>query len=280
MRATVLLSALAATLAAPAFAADLDGADVPPAERSLRLGLGVGFAPTYEGADDYRATAFPIIQPSFGSGPSRVDFRGLDDIRIAVLPASRFRFGPVIGYTFGRDESDDARLTGLGDVDGGLVLGGFVGYDLVAEEDLRFGVAVAYTQQVTGDVFQTATVPGLTDEFGAEIDFGASGGVRLSERLDLTARAGAVYATDDYMDALFGISAVQAANSALPAYDPGAGIKSAYVRADVNFDLTDRIQLRAGLGYSRLVGDAGDSPVVADRNQFDGQVGASYKFRF
>ena len=115
---------------------------------------------------------------------------------------------------------------------------------------------------------------------GAEIDVGASGAVALTDRLDLSGRAGLTYATDDYMDTHFGIVPAQAAASGLPVFDPGAGFKDAYIRADLGYDLTDRFRLRAGLGYSRLIGDAADSPVVANRNQFDGQLGLSYTFRF
>lgn len=280
-----LAGALALAAVTPALAEEFEAESRSARSLGLDLGLGagVGFAPTYEGADNYRATVFPIIKPSFGSGPSRVDFRALDDIRIDLFPASRFRFGPVIGYTFGRDEDDDARLRGLGDIDGGLVGGAFVGYDFISDEAAKLGVAVAYTTQFTGDAFEAArfgAAPGLTDDFGAEIDLGLSGAVALSDRLDLSGRAGAVHATDDYMDTHFGIVAAQSAASGLPVFDPDAGFKSAYVRADLGYRLTDRIRLQAGLGYARIIGDAADSPVVANRNQFDGQIGASYTLRF
>ncbi len=45
-----------------------------------------------------------------------------------------------------------------------------------------------------------------------------------------------------------------------------------------SLDLNDRWSLMLMGRYSRLIGDAADSPVIETENQFYGGLGLSYKF--
>ena len=270
--------------------------DLPPETAdagrfSLLVGAGVGFAPVYEGSDEYRAVYFPIIAPSFGAteGKRRFEFRGLDDVRIHALYLDRLSVGPLLGYSFGRDDDDAARLRGLGDIDSGFVAGGFVNYDFVDTADARIGVDVSFAAQVTGDDFGRsgfgATRFRTDTDYGSEIGAALSADVQATNRLRLAGRAGVNFASDDYMRTHFGVSRAQSVNSGLagvglPAFDADGGLKDVYVQAGATYALTERFELRATLGYSRLVGDAADSPVTADRDQFQGTLGAAYRFRF
>ena len=286
--ALLALSAVAAS--GTAFGADAIPADefapapvVEPA-RSVLLGAGVGFAPSYEGSDEYRVFGFPILSFDTGvPGPRRFEFRGLDDIRLHVLRYGGFSAGPIAGYRFGRDEDDADILDGIGDIDGGVVGGTFVAYDVLVSPSVSLGVDLGVSSQFSGEPFDE-DVPGndTDDDYGFEVDFGASANLALTPRARLALRAGAVYASDDYMDVHFGINAAQAAASTegLDAFDADEGIKNVYLNANLAFDVTDRVELRAGLGYSRLVGDAADSPVSVEDDQFSGSLGAGYRFRF
>ena len=299
-----IVAAASALALSPALASDLyvQGqvaepvlAPVAVPQRSVLLGLGVGFAPAYEGSDEFRIAPFPIIAPDFGGdGPRRFEFRGLDDIRLHLVRFGPVSLGPLAGYDFGRDEDIDDRLVGLGDIDGGLVVGGFVSAEVFATDVTSVSIDAAISTQVTGDAFDEdrfANLPNLRTRFdtdygyGYEVDFGASLEQDVTRTLNLAARVGAVYADDEYMRTQFGISALQAANSAalgagLPAFDTDAGIKNVYVRTSATLDVTPRIQLRAGVGYSRLLDDAADSPVTANENQLSGNIGAAYRIAF
>ncbi len=289
--------------AGSAFAADAVFVDDPqPAAPvveesrfSLTLGVGGGFQPLYEGSDEYRAYAFPIVAPSFGAsdGPRRFEFRSLDDIRLHALRFDGLSVGPLLGYRFGREEGDSSRLTGLGDIDGGLVVGGFVNYDFYDDGNNRFGASAAFATQVTGDAFEEDRFAGIpnfrtfdsNDEYGYEVDLSAHYDVELNERLTMGLRAGGVYADDEYMSTNFGITTLQAGNAAtlgnpLPAYDADAGIKNVYAQVTAKYQVTDAFDVRAGVNYSRLLGDAADSPVTESENQFGGFVGAAYKLTF
>ena len=234
---------------------------------SLGVGGSVGIKPRYEGSKEYRAYGFPLIMPKLGNANSafagRVKFRGIDDVRFRAFETGGFEFGPLAGYTFGRQEDDGELLRGLGDVDDGLVLGAYAGY--------RFGTVlfdVSYNQIVTGD------------DNGYQIRFGAEVERKFSSRFSVIARIGSTFADDNYMSSNFGVSTLQATRSVagLSAFDTEAGIKDVHFGLATVTDLTDRWKLRVGGKYSRLLGDAADSPVIETKDQFSAILGLSYRF--
>ena len=219
--------------------------------------------PTYEGSDDYEVVGAPIIFPNFGGASGNFAFNGLDDIRYRFLNHQGFEAGVLGGYTFGRDEDDGDLLRGIGDVDGGLILGGYVGY--------RVGPAlfdVSYHHVATGD------------DSGYYLRIGGTVEQRLSPTVKMKLRAGTTYADSSYMDSYFGISAAQSANSFanLAQYAADDGFKDVFVNANMKIDLTQRWSLLAGAGYKHLIGDAADSPIVESESQFSGSLGLTYKF--
>ena len=123
------------------------------------------------------------------------------------LPAfdpNGFEVGALGGYRFGRDEDDADRLKGLGDVDGGLVVGGYAAYNFGGVKPF-----VSYHHQVTGD---------------------DAGGLRRAPRRGCPIGRVTVLPcrrdlrNDDYMDAYFTVTAAQAAASPRPCgvYDADA----------------------------------------------------------
>ena len=311
-RSLVLAASILALSAGSAVAADAI-VEVPAAPvfedapmRSVLIGGGAGFAPTYEGSDEYTVFPFPILSYDSGvDGPRRFEFRALDDIRFHAARIAGFSAGPLAGYSFGREEDAGDILEGLGDVDAGIVVGGFLSYDVELSPSATVGADVAVKTQVTGDAFDERRFAGLplpvrdTIEdnygYGYEVDFGVSGEFDLSPRLNLATRVGATYASNEYMRTFFGVNAQQSANAAaagnvVPVFgvgdnpnfadDLGGQIKNVYVNANLAFDVTDRFQVRGGLGYSRLIGDAADSPISVSDNQFSGSLGVGYRFKF
>jgi outer membrane protein len=225
---------------------------------------GIVFAmPRYEGSSSYRVVGLPFVAPVGLEGDGWVQVKGADDVRLRALRFNGFEIGPLAGYRGGRDEDDADRLEGMGDIDGGLVLGAFASY-----RTGPLALSVSYHHQVTGD--ETGGLVRLMGEY----TFPTAPGVRL------TAMLGTNYATEEYMDAYFGVSAIQEANSSLTFYQPEAGFKDVFVGGKASIDLTDRWTLHLLGRYSRLLGDAADSPVVETENQFYGGAALSYKFRW
>jgi outer membrane scaffolding protein for murein synthesis (MipA/OmpV family) len=112
----------------PAAAADpaVTGETSEPWLIGITVGGFAGFAPEYEGSDEFAFRGIPLIAPRFSgsSAAGRLDFRGLDDIRFALLRYQGLEAGPLAGYRFERDDGDVDLINGIGDVDGGLVVGG------------------------------------------------------------------------------------------------------------------------------------------------------------
>lgn len=246
----------------------------PEGTRSVTLGAAAIVKPKYEGSDEHEVIPIPIVIPKFSDSPDedpstfkqfrqRVNFRGLDDIRIRVLGGERFQAGAVTGYITKRDQDDGDLLRGLGDIDGGLVLGAYSGFTVGA-----FQFDAAILEKVTGD------------DSGPEFRFGVETTQQITERTRVVARVGTTLASDDYMQTYFGVTPVQSRNSkaGLPVYTPDAGIKDVFFELGGTMDLSDRWLLKAGARYGRLLGDAADSPVVETENQVSGVVGLGYRF--
>jgi outer membrane scaffolding protein for murein synthesis (MipA/OmpV family) len=197
----------------------------------------------------------------FGDGTpgffSRIDARGLDDVRFKAIDRAGFTAGPLVGYNLGRDEDDGDLLEGLGDVDGGVVAGGFIGYQLGP-----IGLDASFHNT-------------FGDDGGFLIRLSAAIERPIHERLMLTGRVGATYADDDYMENYFGVAF---ATPLVPAFEADSGFKDVFVEVGLKADLDANWSVRGNLRYSRLIGDAADSPIVESEDQFTGLVGLTYKF--
>jgi len=111
----------------------------PPVEDAnkdwkVMLGVGVCAQPEYEGDDKYGVGAIPVLMLSYRDvvflrGP----VLGANAITVqGPRPDDKLRIGPLIRYKGGRDEDDSSRLRGMGDIDGGIELGGFITYGIGA----------------------------------------------------------------------------------------------------------------------------------------------------
>ncbi len=110
------------------------------------------------------------------------------------------------------------------------------------------------------------------DDTGGLIRFGVEAKTPVAPLMSLTATVGASYADADYMDAYFSVTPAQSAASSagLPAYEADAGIKDAFFGVTTDVPLSRDWSLKLSGRYSRLVGDAADSPIVENENQFYG----------
>jgi MipA family protein len=222
--------------------------------------------PKFEGSKSYDVLGFPFIAPAgFGQGgSSAIDIRGADDVRFRLIERGGFEAGALAGYRFGRDQDDAARLAGLGDIDGGLVLGAYAGY--------RAGpwfFSASYHHQVTGD-----------EDTGGLLRLAIDHTWRFAPHATLVTSLGTAYASSQYMQTYFGVSPAQAAASAahLPQFDTSAGFKDVSLGATATVELDPRWTLYLTGRYTRLIGDAADSPVIETENGFFGGAGLSYKF--
>lgn len=222
----------------------------------FELGAGVLTAPTYEGSKDYKVSPFPLF--NFGYLATRNGFTlgGGDGQGLSARPSFRY-LGP-------REASDHSELTGLKDTDAALELGAGVAYTMGAASaftDIRYGV--------TGH-------NGFVGEFGADYV------MRPEANTTITVGPRVSWASGNYMEEYFSVSAAESGASGLNQFDADAGFKSIGLEASVRHDFNENWAVETGAGYNRLVGDAADSPItdMGSKDQFSGKIGIVRKFRF
>ncbi|MCJ7421267.1 MipA/OmpV family protein [Sphingomicrobium astaxanthinifaciens] len=270
-----------ALLAAPAAAqvaeapASIPEIDVP--DRSITVGVGLLTGPDYEGSDDYRLIPGAAFRADLGD--VELLTRGLK-LYVDVIPDSEAKVsltaGPIAGLRFGRGSGvEDEVVALLPETGTAIELGGFVGVQL---------------KQLTNPYDTlTARIDVLHDVNGAHgstiitpaVDFSTP----LSRRAFASLGASMDLVAGDYMDTYFGVPAPSPDPVLLPAYDPEGGLKSATATLVTGYSLEG--DLRKGwalfglVSFTRLLGDAADSPLVADRgsaSQWFGGGGIGYTF--
>jgi outer membrane scaffolding protein for murein synthesis (MipA/OmpV family) len=233
------------------------------------LGVGAFATPDYEGSDDYRALPFAAARLAYDG--YYLQTRGLG-VRANIVPSPGVDFGPVLSYKGARDDDvESTAVSRMAEVDTAVEAGLFLRIPvrevLMPRDELSFDFQ-ADTDIADGHDGSVATI-------GVGYDFAAS------ERLRLGLSASASYADDDYMSAYFAVSAVDSAASGLAQTGAGAGLKDIGLSANARYSLSGPWGLTGFAGYTRLLSDAADSPVVdveGNANQFRAGLGVSYSF--
>ena len=254
-------SALCLALAAsPAIAQDNAAGSSFWDDFELQIGAGAIFAPEYEGSDRYDLMPAPIIDLSWRD---RI-FLSFGALRADLSPLENLSFGPLLTYDPGRENDDSRDLRGTGNV-GDTFEGGF----FITYEHGPFELS---------NVLRTALGGGHE---GTVISPSVAYNMEVTSKLGVSLEVGATWADDNYNSTFFGIDARQSARSGLRRFDADAGFKNVDISLSGRYAITDHWGFIASAGYSRLVGDAADSPLVDDRgSRNQGQVlfGMSYRF--
>ena len=218
------------------------------------LGLGAAAVPDYEGSEDYKAAPLPIARATKGYQYGQL-FGG--KVTSNLIPHPNFRAGLVLDYIPKRDDVENNRVDNLKTVDASLMVGGLVGYDL----HLNPGT-LGFEVELTHDVIDGNDGWLLQPEVRYRR--------KLSEDWGLHVASTLTYASDNYMDSYFSISAADSARSGLPTYDASDGIKDVGVNMALTYSFTEHWAVGGIVAYKRLLNDAEDSPVtkVGDENQY------------
>lgn len=244
----------------------------------INIGFGVAYSPSYTGSDDYVINPLPVLQGSVGGVDIAPRPAGVALDFIQDKPGKpSVNLGPVFRFRNDRaDQIEDPVVELAGELDsafelgvsGGVSFPGILGrFDSVTVgADVRWDVAGAYSGMVID--------PSVT--YSTPINRGTFVSLSLST----------TYVSDDFADYYFTVNPAQAAATGLPQFDAEGGITSLSATTLVGIDL-DGNALNGGLnavvigGYSRLQGDAADTPftsVRGSRDQFFVAVGLGYTF--
>lgn len=236
---------------------------------SVRLGaLGI-VSPDYEGSDDYKVLPVPDVEITYG----KHFFFGRDGLGANLIANDDLRLGVAVGFDGGRKSSKNDALTGFMNVDDTAVGRAFVEYSLG-----QFMLNADVTMDVLGDGHDGTIVT-------AGINYMTNAGSTM-----LIVGPSVSWASGNYMHSYFSTD-VSRLRPTLPTelvrpgspvgYKASSGIKDVGLTAIAIHPLNDHWAITGIAGYTRLMGDAADSPFVSvngSRDQFFGGLGLSYSF--
>jgi outer membrane protein len=259
------LSALSAglMLAAPSMA--LAGDYWWSGDWYLKVGATGFVAPRYEGSKSYLLQGLPLI--SLGKAGDLVRFTSRnDDPSFSLYESGPMRLGAVGKLIMPRDRDDSGDLKGLSPVKFGVEVGGFA--ELYPTDWVRLRAEVRQ---------------GIRSHTGVVADISADAFKDVTPTVRVSAGPRLTFASEDYVEAYYGVDAKESAKTGLKPFKPEGGLHSVGFGGEVTWKTTDKIDTGVFAEYKRLVGSAGDSSLVNQRgsaNQYLVGVSASYKFGF
>ena len=220
------------------------------------VAVGVGGYPDYLGSDDYTIGAIPLARYQYW-GRRDITLIG-NTLSMNLLDAGGWRLGPSGMLRFGRSGVQDDVVDKVHEIDPSLDLGAFVGYSWVGDDPRK---RLGTTAWVLADV--TDSHGGWTA--GANI----FGSYPVFKALTLVGGAAATYGSASYMNTYFGVTPADAQASGLSVYQAEAGLRDVRGWLVALVHLSPRWTIGAGVVYSRLLDEAGQSPIVSERGSRD-----------
>jgi outer membrane scaffolding protein for murein synthesis (MipA/OmpV family) len=183
-----------------------------------------------------------------------------EGLGVKVHNNEKFELAVVLSPSFGRDADDHLKLNGLGNVDPSVDFKLIVAYKM---KYCKFGLDYLYDLDsgYDGYTFKPKVITRIPFKKGFVI-----------------VNAYTTYANNSYMDCFFSVDSIQASNSGLTVYNAEKKFKDLGVSFIVNYKISDALSLNTMFGYKRLLNDAGDSPIVEDKNQYNGSLFLVHKF--
>jgi MipA family protein len=256
-------------LAQPATSGDGAIGDTDPGQGiNFTLGAGAGVAPDYEGSEDYKAVPFWNLRAGNLYHPETyVQLLG-PRLFSNFLPDDHWRLGLAGQFIKERNDVENNQVDDLKSVDASVMLGLIAGYDFLATPQNDLALEVEGRQDVASDNGFLGTIRGRY-------------GHLFAERWRLDTLVATTWASEDYMSSYFGIDAGDAAHSGLDQFNADEGFKEVAFGASLTYRFLERWSTTVTGLYTRLTGDAADSPVVddvGDENQLFGAFLINYRF--
>jgi outer membrane scaffolding protein for murein synthesis (MipA/OmpV family) len=209
------------------------------------IGGGLGLAPRYLGASGFKAQPAPFAELTYG----RYFLSTTRGLGAQLYGDSSYGFGVALGFDRGRDQDDDGRLRGLGDIKSGADIRLYGSYRIDA---LRIDASL---HRRVGQVS------------GVLVDLGASWRWQASPSFTATFGPSLTWADGKLTRGFFGVTDAQALRARrlanpLDAYRPESGLRDVSFNATATWKLSDHWSLVWQTRLTQLVGDAADSPLT------------------
>lgn len=216
------------------------------------VAVGAGMYPDYIGSGRYEAV--PDLEAQIYRGNYMLRFEG-GNFELNLVDDDSFHAGPLIGYRPGRGDDGIAAIRRMRHFGDAVTAGGFVEYEHI-EEDQRAGerVTLDFAQDITGT--KGGLDATLRGEIHRPLDFIDPGFIAAIE-------VDADWGNAEYMRRFFGVNAADSFASGLPQFTAHSGVPSVGAAFSIDQFLSPEWAVGVRFHYSRLIDDAGDSPVVA-----------------
>lgn len=228
----------------------------------LNVGWAAGLGPDFFGSSNVEFKHRPIVDLRY---KKRLRIFG-PKLNYSLIKQSGFSAGPMMQYAFGRKESDNPLLKGLGDNANTIELGAFLKYKKGPFEVKLEGKS------------------GLGDNAGETLTLSILQGLYRSERMSWLMVFRSQYFSQAAMQRKFGITETQAQNSVsnLAAFRPSAGISNGNILLFGDYKLDDHISLIFVGSVWHLMADAKNSPLIKSDfgSQFQGLYGMALIYKF
>lgn len=243
-----LLAASFAALAPQANAQDASGPGI-----SLELGAAGKVTSRYFGASKLVLTPVPLIRLKRLEFPNGFTIGGGSDEGFSLSPSI-----DVIGK---RSVADSPELTGLNTIDTAVEL----------------GVAAKY--QMGSFRVMGAVRRGFGGHKGVRAELGADVIVKAGEQWTFHGGPRLNFGNSTFTNTYFGVTAAEA-SALFPATTTSGGLYSAGLEAGLRFQVDDNWAVEAEAGWSRITGNAANSPIVAQgsKNQYSASFGIVRRF--
>lgn len=255
------------------------------------VGIGAGIVPSYSGSDDYRFFPLPLVVGRVGGVGISPNGPGFALNLLSESPPAgppprpgsaaakkpSFSFGPA--FRFRNDRVNQVRddVVELAEpLDTAIEVGVSAGVSFSSV--LRPRDRVSLSAQVSHDVLGAHDGLLIAPSIGYFTPLGRAASLQLS--------ASASIVDDSYADYYYSVTPAQSIATGLAQFTADGGIESLGLTAITTYDL-DGNALNGGFslygitGYSRLIGDAADTPFTAERGSADqlfAGVGVAYTF--
>jgi outer membrane scaffolding protein for murein synthesis (MipA/OmpV family) len=226
----------------------------------ISIGPGVMIAPKYPGARAFSVLPLPSLDIAYDD--DRIFSQGLDVLGVNWLKSDAYHVGTSISFDFqSRNESDDPRLHGLGNVHTGPKL------KLFADYSYSF---------VMGSVAALQDIAGTGQGLLVSADLAAN--LPVTSRWLVSIGPGLTWANSVYTRTFFGVSTQQSAASGLAAYQTSSGLRDVHINAYTSYDFTPKWTGSVACTVGKLQRYAGGSPITEQRTEVNIFTALNYKF--
>ncbi len=234
------------------------------------IGLNLSNRPEYSGAAARGTKLTPVLFLRYGrftitNASGFVTRRNDDVVRglgVDLFNTERLRVNLALRFDAGRSESTSGALAGLGDIKPTVRARLNLGWRL--DEHWRLGGSWS------ADAFGRGG--------GNYGDLSVGYERRLSPATTMGVGASLGLAADRYLQTYYGVSAEQSARSGYPRYEPGNGLRDVAMSVNLRTELDRHWVMLGGLGASRLLGPAADSPYAPKASGWSASLGLAYRF--